>query len=601
MRTLVRGGWVVGFAEGTHTLIPDGVVVYEDDRIAYVGRRFDRRADAEIDARGKLVCPGFIDTHVHSGHRASHRLITDTGRPDFFGQPFLDISVPREGTRVGGDPRYARPTDADAEAGTRLLATFTIAEMLRNGITTFMEFGSQLRVQEALLGEVDRLGLRAYLGAGYDSGRWVGDEKGRLKRVVDEAAGVKEFESAVAFVRRVDGSVNGRVRGLLAPREVETCSLDLLRATRKAADELRLPIVTHAAYNIIEFYEIVREHRMTPVELMESVGLLGRDLTVGHGNLIADNGLMSYAGGRDLELMGRYGVTVSHCPVNIARRGRSLDSWAKYRAAGINLALGSDTYPRDLIMQMRVASYFGKVMSHNLSAASAAEVFEAATLGGARALGRTDLGRLTPGAKADIVVIDLETRDSLRFGPVRDPIKALVECGIGDDVATVIVDGAVRMRARIIPGVDLAAVRRAAQDAGEHVWGRVQEWDPLGTHGRADQPVVVSDYQGLIVHQGAAVEASVQRWLPSSPEPCRPHAHSGGRAHAERAKDAPPWHAGRAREDNPAQALRRQDRRRLRAPHRGRGARVPEEPCPGARRDRRTEDMARTGHCPMSV
>jgi len=455
-------------------------VVYEDDRIAHVGRRFDGRAEVEIDARGKLVCPGFIDTHVHSGHRASHRLITDAGRPDFFGQPFLDISVPREGRRVGGDPRYARPTDADADAGNRLLATFTIAEMLRNGITTFMEFGSQLRVQEALLGEVERLGLRAYLGAGYDSGRWVGDEKGRLKRVVDEAAGVKEFESAMAFIRKVDGSVNGRVRGLLAPREVETCTLDLLRATRRAADELRLPIVTHAAYNVIEFYEIVREHRMTPVELMESVGLLGRDLTVGHGNLIADNGFMSYSGGRDLELMGRHGVTVSHCPVNIARRARSLDSWQKYRAAGINLALGSDTYPRDLIMQMRVASYFGKVMSHNLLSASAAEVFEAATLGGARALGRDDLGRLAPGAKADIVVIDLETRDSLRFGPVRDPIKALVECGIGDDVVTVIVDGIVRMRDRVIPGVDLAAVRREAQAAGEGVWRRVQEWDPLG-------------------------------------------------------------------------------------------------------------------------
>ena len=480
MRTLVRGGWVVGFAEGTHTLIPEGIVVYEDDRIAHVGRRFDGRAEVEIDARGKLVCPGFIDTHVHSGHRASHRLITDAGRPDFFGQPFLDISVPREGRRVGGDPRYARPTDADADAGNRLLATFTIAEMLRNGITTFMEFGSQLRVQEALLGEVERLGLRAYLGAGYDSGRWVGDEKGRLKRVVNEAAGVKEFESALAFIRKVDGSVNGRVRGLLAPREVETCTLDLLRATRRAADELRLPIVTHAAYNVIEFYEIVREHRMTPVELMESVGLLGRDLTVGHGNLIADNGFMSYSGGRDLELMGRHGVTVSHCPVNIARRARSLDSWQKYRAAGINLALGSDTYPRDLIMQMRVASYFGKVMSHNLLSASAAEVFEAATLGGTRALGREDLGRLTPGAMADIVVIDLETRDSLRFGPVRDPIKALVECGIGDDVVTVIVDGIVRMRDRVIPGVDLSAVRREAQAAGEGVWGRVQEWDPLG-------------------------------------------------------------------------------------------------------------------------
>jgi len=480
MRTLIRGGWVVGFAGGSHTLVPDGVVVYEDDRIVHVGRRFDGRADAEIDGRGMLVCPGFIDTHVHSGHRASHRLITDTGRPEFYGQPFLEISVPREGTRVGGDPRYARPTDADAETGNRLLATFTVAEMLRNGITTFMEFGSQLRVQEALLVEVERLGLRAYLGAGYDSGRWVGDAQGRLTRVIDEVAGRKEFDSALAFIRRIDGSVSGRVRGLLAPREVETCSLDLLRATRAAANELGLPIVTHAAYNVIEFYEILREHRMTPVELMASVGLLGPDLTIGHGNLIADNALLNYSGGRELELMGRHRVTVSHCPVNIARRARYLDSWPRYRAAGVNLALGSDTYPRDLIMQMRIASYFGKVISHNLFAASAGEVFEAGTLGGARALGRDDLGRLAPGAKADVLLVDLGGRDTLRFGPVRDPIKALVECGIGDDVVTVIVDGVVRMRNRVIPGVDLTAVRAEAQTAGEAVWRRVQEWDSLG-------------------------------------------------------------------------------------------------------------------------
>src|SRR5204863_8799387 len=141
--------------------------------------------------------------------------------------------------------------------------------------------------------------------------------------------------------------------------------------TRPAATGRRPPVVTHAAYNILEFYELVREHRMTPVELMDSVGLLGPDLTIGHGNLIADNALLSYSGGRDLALMGGHHVTVSHCPVNIARRARSLDSWKKYRAAGVNLALGSDTYPRDLVMQMRIASYFGKVMSHDLFAASA--------------------------------------------------------------------------------------------------------------------------------------------------------------------------------------------------------------------------------------
>lgn len=480
MRTLVRGGWVVGFANGTHTLVPDGVVVYEGDRVLHVGRGFDGAADAEIDARGKLVCPGFIDTHVHSGHRASHRLITDSGRPDYFGQPFFEISVPRQGTRVGGDPRYARPTDADADAGNRLLATFTVAEMLRNGTTTFMEFGSQARVQEALLVEVERLGLRAYLGPGYDSGRWVGGVDGRLTRVVDEAAGEKEFATALAFIRRVDGTVSGRVRGLLAPREIDTCTPELLRATRAAADELGLPILIHAAYSVIEFYETVTRHRMTPIELMDTLGLLAPDVTIGHGNIVADNGFCGYSGGHDIELMGQRGVSVSHCPVNIARRARSLDSWPKYRAAGINLTLGSDTYPRDLILQMRTASYFGKVMGKDLRAASAAEVFEAATLGGARALGRDDLGRLAPGAKADIVVIDLETRDSLRFGPVRDPIHALVECGIGDDVETVIVDGVVRMRDRVIPGLDMAALRRQAQAAAETVWSGLPHWDALG-------------------------------------------------------------------------------------------------------------------------
>jgi 5-methylthioadenosine/S-adenosylhomocysteine deaminase len=481
LRGLIRGGWVVGFGGRTHALIRDGVVVWEDGRIVHVGPRFEGTADLVIDAPGRLVAPGFIDTHVHSGHRASHRLITDTGRPDYYGQPFLDISVPREGTRVGGDPRYLRPDAPDAESGTRLHATFTVAELLRNGVTTFMEFGSQRRVQEALKPEVERLGIRAYLGAGYDSGRWVGGEGGRLKRVVDEAAGRREFEAALDFVKSVDGTAGGRVHGLLAPREVETCSLDLLRATRRAADEMRLPIVTHAAYSVIEFYEILAEHLMTPIELLESLGLLGPDLTIGHGNLVAENPRLPYSGsGHDVEIMGRHRVTVSHCPVNIARRARTLDSWARYRAAGVNLALGTDTYPRDLIMQMRTASYFGKVTSRDLSAASAAEVFEAATLGGARALGRDDLGRLAPGACADIVVIDLTGGGTLRYGPVRDPVKSLVECGIGDDVETVVVDGVVRMRDRVIPDVDLAALRRAAQEAGEEVWGRLSEWDPLG-------------------------------------------------------------------------------------------------------------------------
>jgi len=107
-------------------------------------------------------------------------------------------------------------------------------------------------------------------------------------------------------------------------------------------------------------------------------------------------------------------------------------------------------------------------------------VFRAATLGGAISVGREDIGRLAPRALADIIVIDLSGRNTLRYGPVRDPVKSLVECGVGDDVDTVIVDGKVVMEGGVIPGVDFAALRGQAQAAAEQIWATLADWDPLG-------------------------------------------------------------------------------------------------------------------------
>src|SRR5262249_14440024 len=104
MRTKIEATWIVGHERGHHALIRDGELVFEGNKILHVGKAFDGKVDKVIDAKGKLVSPGFIDTHVHSGHRASHRLITDTGRPMYYGQPFLEISVPKEGKVVKGDP-----------------------------------------------------------------------------------------------------------------------------------------------------------------------------------------------------------------------------------------------------------------------------------------------------------------------------------------------------------------------------------------------------------------------------------------------------------------------------------------------------------------
>jgi cytosine/adenosine deaminase-related metal-dependent hydrolase len=276
-----------------------------------------------------------------------------------------------------------------------------------------IEFGSQLRVQDALLAEVTRLGTRAYLAPGYDCGRWVGDDMGRLKRVRNDEMGLSGLKTALEWIGKHDGAAGGRVRGILVPREVETSSLELLERTREAADEHKLPMATHAAYSVLEFHDTVREYMKTPVELLDDLGMLRPTMNIGHGNFIADNPNLNYARARDLELMGAAGVTISHCPINIIRRARTLDSWQKYRDAGVNISIGSDTYPRDMIMNMRTACYMGKVMSHSYFAAPAADVFEAATLGGAKSVGRDDLGRLCAGALADIIIIDLSATTSI--------------------------------------------------------------------------------------------------------------------------------------------------------------------------------------------
>jgi cytosine/adenosine deaminase-related metal-dependent hydrolase len=160
-------------------------------------------------------------------------------------------------------------------------------------------------------------------------------------------------------------------------------------------------------------------------------------------------------------MLAKTGTTLGHTPAVWARVGLGLHSYAKFRDAGVNIAIGTDAFPMDMLMEMRYAAIMGKAVEMNRTAVTAEDVFNAATLGGAKALGRPDLGRLAPGAKADIVIVDLT---GLHTALTYDPIKTMVYFASQNDIKTVIVDGRKVVEEGRIPGLDEEELGRKANE-----------------------------------------------------------------------------------------------------------------------------------------
>jgi cytosine/adenosine deaminase-related metal-dependent hydrolase len=456
-------------------------VIVDDDRVHSIETVYDGTSDLEIDARDCLVSPGLIDTHVHPGTWERDRSIADNGRKVLMGLPFQEHAICAPGMHAPGDYRYEGSENNNKIAADSFGALFTQVELLSNGITTFVDAGTRASFQELHAAVAGKLGMRAYLAPGYQSTMNEGGPDGRIVRdwSYEATRGNEEFDAAVDFVQHFDGTQNDRIRGMLYPRETDFCSPEQLRRTREMADQLKVPVQTHAAYSAQDFYFCVEQYGLTPIELLKDTGLLGPDVMIAHPLWIAESDLTSWQEGRDLELLANSGTSVILCPITFARRGLSFDV-QQYSDAGVNVVVGNDTFPRDVIQNMRLASYNSKILRRSLFASPAEAVFAAGTLNAANGLQRPDLGRLAPGAKADIITIKLKPDNSLRWGVVYDPIKALVDVGMGDDVQTVLIDGIVRMKDRQIADVDIRETIDTAQTAAEDFWANLQDWDALG-------------------------------------------------------------------------------------------------------------------------
>jgi cytosine/adenosine deaminase-related metal-dependent hydrolase len=407
-----------------------------------------------------LAMPGLINCHLHLGSNAPHTFFLDQTRADYFGANFYSYAVPRRNA-------------ADARAGNRVEveSLFGLWSAIRGGATTIMDIGT--RMAPDLVKLAGELGARVYVGPPFKSYSYVYDEAGRLQFDDDAGSGSAGLKRALEFAQQHDGAYGGRIRAMLYPAQLDTCSVQLLKETRQAATEHGLRISLHAAMNMLEFQKMMREHGRTPLQLLGEIGFLGPDVLLGHCVFHAQHSWAHYPHVDDLHMLADSGASVAHAPYKYAKMGVMLESLERYRRLGINVALGTDTFPQDLIAEMRLAGLMCRFAEGSFRAGRARDVFDAATLGGARALGRDDLGRLAPGARADLVLVNLR---SLYFGAVHDPIASLVEYGSGRDIDTVIVDGQTLIEGGTSLAVDEAKLLGEIQASGERAWAAAPDW-----------------------------------------------------------------------------------------------------------------------------
>jgi 5-methylthioadenosine/S-adenosylhomocysteine deaminase len=464
MRTLVQGGWVVGFDGQRHELLRDGQVVYEDGRILFVGHGFGGQVDRQIDARGKLVSPGLINCHMHTDSNAREVVLNDPTVTNYFGSNWLAYGSPRRGKQ----PPQPR---AEVEGKMGLWAS------VRGGATTVLDIGARPWMVDEIAEVAGELGVRAYLGPFYRSANYALDEQGRIQWDWDEQAGMAGLEQAGAFIRRYHGSFDDRIRGMLYPGQLDSCTPELLQATKRAASELGVGVQLHAAMNLLEFHQVLRERQRTPIQYLHDIGFLGPEVGLGHGLFHAGHSWAHYPYADDLKLLADSGTYVAHAPYKYAKMGLSLESFDSYRKRGITVALGTDTFPQDLVHEMRVAALACRQVEGSFLAGQPRDVYDAATLGGAKALGRDDLGRVAPGARADLIVVNLR---QMHYGGVRDPIKSLVESGSAADVETVVINGETLLDQGRAVRVDEAKLLEQTQEAAEEFWASVPNWRARG-------------------------------------------------------------------------------------------------------------------------
>lgn len=447
--------------------VRDGIIVEIADQSAEDGPPRHHEHSLEppqrIDLDDSVLLPGLIDLDALVD--IDHLLLDSWHRPD---EALLLAGATEHWTRSR--------TDVLTPEERSILRKFGLVQLALHGITSYMPIASEIHLawneQADEIRDLARmsmdLGLRGWLGPSYRSSVSVAQrsEDGGTSRgfVEDRSAGSSGLHQALLFADETIAADHPLLRPVLLPCRIETLDEDLLAGTAEGAAARGVLVRLHSLQQGWERSVIHARHGMSPLDLLEKFGLLNDRLLIPHA-LWTDRhpqlgGLTTAAvDSPDLRRIADAGASVVHCPLTSFRYGEVLHTLSDYLAAGITMALGTDSFPPDLIRGMDVGIHSARAR-YGHGSAEFADYVNAATTGGAAALHRPDLGRIEVGATADFTAFSLS---DFRDGVSDDPLRTLILNGTARNATFSMVAGRIVMRDGNIPGVDLAALRRKAQ------------------------------------------------------------------------------------------------------------------------------------------
>ncbi|KFG68641.1 amidohydrolase family protein [Microvirga sp. BSC39] len=460
--TVVRkAAWVVAWDEGAsrHVYMQGTDVAFSRAGILYVGPAYQDRADEEIAGASVMVMPGLVNVHCHSGDEPIAKgLFEDVGTAALWGNALYEYSALID-------------SDDDAKAACQ---TVMLGDLMRSGVTTHLDIASPHAQWLTLAAQS---GLRAYLAPGFREAQWRMAGSHRLDFEWNEARGRERYAEALAFVDEARAHSSGRIDGVIAPSQIETCSEELITDAVAEARRRGVRITIHAAQTMAEHEELLRRTGETAPAMLERLGVLGPDLILGHCIFLDHHSWTRQRSRDDLVRLARSGTSVAHCPVTFARSGMTLESLGSYQRAGVNVGIGTDSYPFNMLEEMREALICSRVAGRSVFDLDTGNLFFAATTGGARALGRSDIGRLAPGAKADLSLVDLSHP---AMQPIHDPLRNLIHCAAERAIRDVYVDGQAVVKGRRVANLDYEGAVRELQDAQRRASRRAEHDDPQG-------------------------------------------------------------------------------------------------------------------------